>query len=389
MLEELFYRYNPWWENRFEIDAIERPFAMRSLKNAWSNKRAVFLTGLRRVGKTTILKLFIKFLINSKKISRQRIFYISLDDYLISKQTLLSLVEKFRSLWRIRYSEKIVLIFDEIAYFPDWEQQLKNLIDLQNVKIFASSSSASVLISKKSRLTGRNEMIELLPLDFAEYLIFKKIALSKKDSHLTNVYFEDFLKTGGIPEFVLHGDAEYLKSLVDDIIQKDIAVFYGVKDTAILKDFFLLLMERAGKQVSLNKMANILGISVDTAKRFFEMFSSSFLIHPVFRFGKINQRILSPRKIYAADLGIRTLFTGFRDKGSLFENYVYLKIKNKAPRYVFENGNEIDFFTEDKTLIEVKYQAAMIKNGQKKLFDLFPAKKKMIISGWKDVENFL
>ena len=69
------------------------------------------------------------------------------------------------------------------------------------------------------------------------------------------------MQKGGIPEYVLTDNIEYLKELIDDIIQKDIANFYGVKDTQLLKDFFLLLMERSGKIVSINKIAKILNIS--------------------------------------------------------------------------------------------------------------------------------
>ncbi|MHB8578968.1 MAG: hypothetical protein ACYDA4_03790 [Ignavibacteriaceae bacterium] len=85
------------------------------------------------------------------------------------------------------------------------------------------------------------------------------------------------MNTGGIPEYVLKNDVEYLKEIVDDIIKKDIASFYNVKNTQILQDFFLLLMERAGKNLSINKAANILSISPDSAKRYLQMFADSYL----------------------------------------------------------------------------------------------------------------
>jgi hypothetical protein len=104
------------------------------------------------------------------------------------------------------------------------------------------------------------------------------------------------------------------------------------------------------------------------------------------RAGKTNERLLSAKKIYASDLGIRTLFTGLRDKGSLFENYVYLKIKDKNPSYIYEKGNEIDFLTNDKTLIEVKYNSEMSVK-QNELFKNIEAEKKIIIKNIFDLEK--
>ena len=389
MVEEILYRYNPWWEGRFSLpNIIERPNFLKLMSKYLLSPQIVFLTGLRRVGKTTLFKLFIKHLLDKEKINPTRIFYVSLDDYLLSKKTILELVEDFRKIHKISFREKIFLFLDEIGYKEDFEVQLKNLYDTCNVKIYASSSSSTVLRSKKAYLTGRNIILEVLPLDFEEYLKFKNITITKADKHLQDRYFEDYLKTGGIPEYVLYEDIEYLKELVDDIIYKDIASFYKVKNISLLKDFFVLLMERAGKQFSINKMANILKISPDSARRYLQMFVDTYLIHLVQRYGKTNERLLSPKKIYASDLGIRVLFTSFRDKGSLFENYIYLKIKSCNPYYIYKEGIEIDFFIKNKILIEVKYDA-QLSEKQLEIFKGIKADKKVVIKNLQDLNNFL
>ena len=388
-MEELFYRYNPWWEDSFNLAAIiNRPDEIQLLEKYLVQKSIVFLTGLRRVGKTTLMKMLIKKMINEHNINPIHIFYISLDDYNLSKKTILDIVEEYRTIHKIAFKQKCYLFFDEVTYHTDYELQLKNLYDVQNVKIFASSSSASILKSKKPFLTGRNNLIEILPLNFREYLNFKQIKIARSDSHLVDKYFEDYLNTGGIPEYVLNNDVEYLKELVDDIIKKDIASFYNVKNTQILQDFFLLLMERAGKNLSINKAANILNISPDSAKRYLQMFADSYLIYLLPRYGKTNETLLSPKKIYAPDLGIRALFTGFRDKGSLFENYVYLNIKNLEPSYIYTNTIELDFMTKGKELIEVKYHSQMTEK-QKDLFESTPAKKKYLIKNYFELELML
>ena len=199
---------------------------------------------------------------------------------------------------------------------------------------------------------------------------------------------QDLVNTGGIPEYVLNKDRNYLISLVDDIISKDIIAFHNIKNKALIKDYFLLLTERAGKQISLNKIANILKISSDTAGRYLTFFEETYLIHLVSHYGKTNQKILSPKKIYLADLGIKNVFTGFKDKGSLFENYVYLQIKHLFPFYVLEKGIEIDFITSRQELIEVKYHSNL-NQKQQKLFDQFKARKKVIIKNNEELEKWI
>lgn len=386
-MEQILYRYNPWWEGEFKREKlIERPAISDMLKDNITTKQIIILTGLRRVGKTTLMKQIIYHLIAEKKVDPKLIFYVSLDDYLLAKNNILEIIEEYRKIHRLAFSEKIYLFLDEVACQKDFELQLKNIYDQQIAKVYASSSSASILKSKKSFLTGRNIMIEVLPLDFEEYLRFKKITVKRADKHLLESHFEDFMRIGGMPEYVLTGNAEYLKELVDGIIQKDIAAFYGVKDARILKDFFLLLMERAGKIISINKIAKILDISPDSARRYLQMFADAYLIFLVPRFGKTNERLLSAKKIYAADLGIRVHFTGFRGKGSLFENYVYLKIKKLNPSYVYREGNEIDFLTEKKILIEVKYNSEM-PSRQASLFKSIEAKDKILIKSIFDLKK--
>jgi predicted AAA+ superfamily ATPase len=386
MNESLFYRYNPWWEEEFKTDElIERKSVQDKINLSIKNKEIILITGIRRVGKTSIMKLTIRHLIEKEKIDPSNIFYISLDDYLLSKYNIIEIIEKYRKIKRIPFESKIYVFLDEVAYKKDFELQLKNLYDNQNIKIFATSSSVSILKSKKPYLTGRNVIIEICPLDFEDFLVFRNKKITKRNAHLLGKYFEDFMQIGGIPEYVLRGNVEYLKELIDDIIKKDIVTFYGIKNPEILKDMFVLLMERAGKIMSINKIANILKISPDSARRYLGMFEETYLIHTISRRGKTTEKIISPKKLYASDLGIRNYFTGFRDKGSIFENYVFLKIKNLNPEYILENGVEIDFITKNNILMEVKYGLPMNKK-QEFLFKHFKAKKKILINGFEDLE---
>ena len=198
-MKEVLYRYNPWWETagtmpgQLMAGIIERPQALELMQKNLASRQIIFLTGLRRVGKTTLLKLFIKRLLENK-IAPKNILYVSLDDYLLAKNSILDILAEYRKLHKLNFQEKIYLFLDEVAYKEDFELQLKNLQDSQNLKIYASSSSASILRSKKPYLTGRNQVLEILPLDFQEYLDFKNINIKQEDNGLLESYFEDYFE---------------------------------------------------------------------------------------------------------------------------------------------------------------------------------------------------
>ena len=379
-MESLLYQYNPWWERGYFFTHLKaRNKYLNKLEEHLLTKHIVILTGLRRVGKTSLMKLTIARLISSG-FTANRILYISLDDYLLSKRSILEIVDEFRRIHKIRVEEKIFLFFDEVAYKKDFQIQLKNIYDLQNAKIFVASSSASFLMDNRAYLTGRTKTLEIQPLDLSEFLAFRGVELLKRDTKLLKSYFHDYIRIGGMPENVLNPSREYLMNLVDDIIQKDITAFYGLKNHQIIRDYFTLLMERSGKQLSINKIGRLLHISVDTSKRYLNYFQATNLIHLLARWGTTNQRILSPKKVYASDIGIKYLFMGKRDLGSYFENYIYLQLYTKKRLfYLYENGVEIDFYSSDKMLIESKYYSELTWR-QEQLFLTYPAKKRVLLN---------
>jgi predicted AAA+ superfamily ATPase len=378
-MKELLYQYNPWWEEAFENENVKpREKYLIELRKYLDFKQIIILTGLRRVGKTTLMKLIIEEQVNNG-IEPNHILYVSLDDYLLRKNNIIEIINEFRQIHKIKIEEKIYLFLDEVTYKEDFHVQLKNIYDSQNTKLFVASSSASMLRDKKASLTGRAITIEIKPLDLDEYLYFNGITIKKRDKQLYKTHFLEYCKVGGLPENVLNPNREYLMNLVDDIIQKDITAFHAIKNHQIVRDYFTLLMERSGKQLSINKIGKILGISPDTSKRYLGFFESTYLIHLLPRWGKTNQQLLSAKKIYASDLGIKYMFMGERDLGSYFENYIYILLKNKKTLYyLYENTTEIDFITEDKILIESKFYAKLNKK-QEKLFNEYPANKKLVI----------
>lgn len=390
-MEVHLYKYNPWWEEDFDAlnQLLSRADILPNLMKQFNNAQIVFLTGIRRVGKSSLMKLCIKELIQTKNINPSHILYISLDDFLLKDESILQIVEEFKKSQKLKHSEQVYLFLDEVTFATDYEIQLKNLYDLGKTKIFAASSNAGFVRKQTGLLTGRNVVFEILPLDFDEYLKFKNIKISNADSHLREAEFKNYLLKGGLPGYVLTEDVAQINQLVDDIIYKDIAALNGIRQLNQLKDYFLMLMERSGKTMSINKVAKILGISTETSKRYFDLFCETFLVYPVSRQGKLNEQLVSPRKIYCCDTGLRTFFTGARDWGALFENYVFLRLKHLNLRYVYENTTEIDFITQNKWLIECKFHDEKLSKKQQELFDSFPAKKRSIVRNERDVLKIL
>lgn len=371
---------NPWWEAEYKFIGIKREKYLNILIQNLNNKDIIFLTGLRRIGKSTILKQLIYLLINEQKINPKEICYLSLDNYSFKEYTITELVRQFRKINNLKINDKIYLFLDEITYKDSFKEELKNLYDLEHTKIFATSSSANKLVDKKALLTGRARTIEVNPLDFQEFLIFKNYKPKNSEKYLLENYFKKYMELGGIPEYVITEDPTYVTNLTENILYKDIIAANNIKNSENVKDLFRLLCERVGKPLSNNKLANIIGINKNTVKKYIGFFKETYLFYVIEKDAKtLNQRIADNKKIYCADVGIKNVSTGFKDLGAIYENLVFLKIKTEQPRFIYENSIEIDFKFKD-TIIEAKYNQEM-NNKQKELFSKIKVKNKIIANG--------
>lgn len=380
-IEVELFKQNPWWEKKFEEKTYFREKYLNQIFKNIKSKEILFLTGLRRVGKTTIIRQTIKKLLD-KKIPSEDIFFVNLDTFNLLGYSIHEIIEEYRKIQKKSFSDFFYLFLDEIASKENFEAELKSLYDNENIKIICSSSIATLMRDKKAKLTGRLKTIEVLPLDFKEFLQFKKVKISKTDTAKAKSYFNEYLKTGGIPYFVLSQDSTYLNELVENIIYKDIIAYHKIGAEKIIKELFNLLCKRVGKPLSYNKIANTLKISVDSAKRYIGYFEKAYLFYIVGRYStSLNERITSPKKIYAGDIGIKNSITGYKDLGASYENLVFLKIKNKEPSYYLKNSIEIDFITKDD-LIEAKYMGELEKK-QKELFNSIKRKNKIIATDYK------
>lgn len=376
-MKQILSALNPWWNNESFPETVNRERYMSKLVPLLKTKDVIFLTGLRRVGKTTLLKQLVQKLI-SQKVPKEHIFYVSLDMVALDKLTIQDIIEEYRTIHGISYNTYVYVFLDEVTYKEKFNQELKNLYDLGFCKIFASSSSASVLNDKRAFLTGRAHYMEIEPLDFDEFLTFKKYNINGANGHLAKKYFEEYMKFGGMPEYVLTKNPTYITDMVNSIVLKDIVAKYGLRNKEQVFNLLKLLMERVGKSLSYGKISKILDISKDTVQTYIHYFVETYLFHIVEQEGKLNERIKANKKFYCADVGIKNVVTGFRDKGAIYENLVFLKIKNKNPRYYKKNDLEIDFIFDD-WVIEAKF-GQELEGKQKELFENIK-KKKLVAQG--------
>ena len=339
-LEEL----NPWWKtNTANVHSIDRPRYTKLLVDLIPKKDIIILTGLRRVGKTTLLKKTIQTLLD-QGVQPTRILFLSLDLLYFSDYSIQDIILEYKKIHRIEHGDKIYIILDEVTYKPHFNQELKNLYDLGNYKIFASSSSASKLKDSKAFLTGRARYIEIQPLDFKEFLTFRNMDSKSTQTHILESMFLEYMEVGGIPEYVITKDPIYISELTEVIIAKDIIAQYRIKNEKIVFDLFKLLCERVGKQISYNRIAKILDVDNETVSRYISYFLGTYLFSQIEMHGKLNQRLKGHKKLYCIDVGIRNVVTGFKDLGAVYENLVYTKIKDNETyltKYLdfFENLN--------------------------------------------------
>jgi len=379
-IESELYNQNPWWEGKFEEKSIKREIYIEKIFQNIKSKDIIFLTGLRRIGKTTILKQVIRELLTNVKHSE--VLFINMDSFSLLEFSIHQLVEEYRKIHKKSVSDFFYLFLDEITSRDNFEQELKSLYDNENIKIICSSSIATLMRDKKAFLTGRTRTIEIMPLTFQEFLQFKDAKISRADKSKLESYFKDYLKLGGIPYYVLTEDRAYLNELIESIIYKDIIAHYKITAERAVKELFVLLCQRVGKPMSYNKLAKILKISVDSIKRYVSYFEKAYLFYVVDRYSKsASEKVTSPKKIYIGDIGIKNLITEFKDFGASYENLVFLKIKDKKPEYYLESSIEIDFITKE-FVIEAKYNQEL-NEKQSKIFNSIKSKKKIVANGYK------
>jgi uncharacterized protein len=292
---------------------------------------ALIVSGIRRCGKSTLLFQLLKERYPDA-------LYLNFEDprlYEFGHSDFARLDES------IKGSGSNVLFFDEIQIVPEWERYARQKLD-EDYKLVITGSNAS-LLSRESgtRLTGRHITKELFPFSYHEFCAFKGLSYDKSS-------LLSYLELGGFPEYLKQGIPEILNQLFEDILIRDIAVRYSIRDVKTLQRLAFYLLSNVSKLITGNRLKTLFEIgSTSTVMEYLSHLEYSYLFQFVPKFSySLRKQIANPRKVYAIDTGLINVNSGSfsEDNGRKFENLVYLHLRQKYREiYYFTEKNECDF----------------------------------------------
>lgn len=293
---------------------------------------ALIISGIRRCGKSTLLH---QFAVKQGK----AFFYLNFDDLRLSGFS----PEDFRLLDTLIGEKKAaLLVFDEIQVVDRWELYIRQKLD-EGYQVAITGSNASLLSRELgTKLTGRHITKELFPFSYGEYCEF-----TGQTAGLSSL--EKYLEQGGFPEYLKTGDRDILSQLQTDILYRDIAVRYRLRDVSSLKRLFTYLVSNPAQLVSPSKLLRMTGLhSPTTVLEYISYFELSYLIQLVPCFAwSLKKQSLAPKKVYMIDNGI--ILTGslsFTDnEGALLENFTYTVLRAQTRDLFYFAGpvKECDF----------------------------------------------
>jgi predicted AAA+ superfamily ATPase len=293
---------------------------------------ALVISGIRRCGKSTLLRQFVQKL-------KRPYFYLNFDDI-----RLVSLSHADYKLLDIVINDSGVklLFFDEVQSADHWELYIRQKLD-EGFQLVITGSNASLLSRELgTHLTGRHISMELFPFSYGEFCSFNRLKPCFES-------LADYLEKGGFPEFLKTGNSDILAQLQSDILYRDIAVRYGIRDTAALRRLFVYIVSNSAQLFSPSKLTHVVGVkSPTTVLEYISHFEAAYLIHllPCFAWS-VKAQNLAPKKVYIADPGIiKTGAVSFSGNfGALLENYVFNSLRTTISALFPHGDKEIYYFT--------------------------------------------
>jgi predicted AAA+ superfamily ATPase len=339
----------------------------RTLERYYSPPEAVILVGMRRTGKTTVLtyihdqissgnKLFIDL---ENPVNRK---FFEEQNYERIKSTLSSL--------GIDFSKPSYLFLDEIQFLRNIPSVVKYFIDHYKAKFFLTGSASFYLKHLFTEtLAGRKYLFQLYPLTFHEFLQFKASSITVPDrpedvtkalhDAISDLY-DEYVLYGGFPGVVLKDTVEEKNRALDEILTSffhlEVGQLSDFKRNDVIRDLMLLLLQRTGTKLDIQKISRELGLSRPTVKEYIAFLSDTFFVHTIPPLSKGKDiEIRKAPKVYACDSGLLNRFTRI-EPGRLFENNVFQNLlpAGEIHYYQRKSGVEIDFILNKTHAYEVK-----------------------------------
>ncbi|MBS3120488.1 ATP-binding protein [Candidatus Woesearchaeota archaeon] len=381
-IKDALLDFNPWWKGPFHLDYKERELYAK-LQKYLPLPQILAFTGLRRVGKTTILYKIIQDF-TEKGTNPRKILYFSFDDF--KEAELRMVLQAAEELTEVKPQ---LIIFDEIQKVPGWEGQLKVLYDLlgKKTKILISGSE-SLFIKKKLKetLAGRIFDFKVELLTFKEFLNFQGLTF-----HPSSLYekelakaFQEYIQSMGFPELLSITDKEIIKKyiqegIIDKIIYKDIPALFKVKDVSVLQSLLNVFMHEPGQIIELSALATQFHLSRQTISNYLVYLEESFLLQKLYNFSNNRRKVERKlKKYYPAVIAVDLLFK--EDDLSRSHVFEWLLVTQKKADFFWRDNyqHEVDMVLGGEKIFPVE-----IKYGKISFQGLLPFLKKFKLKeGW-------
>lgn len=343
------------------------------LRQHLDRKQITVLTGMRRTGKTTLVKqLLIESTIRQKLyVDLERIDNRALWSESNYETIILALTQR-----GLRFDEPVLIALDEIQLVPNLPSVLKYLYDTYSIKFVVTGSSAYYLKNQFTEsLAGRKKLFDIYPLNFGELLTFRGVEATALDWPTASQfiraeyerlkgYYEEYVLYGGFPEVVLTEVVADKLDLLNDILSSyvnfDILTLADIRNPIDLYKLIRLLAVRIGTKLDVSKLTSLTSMSRPTVENYLDLLEQSYLIRTIPVLAKSPDReIVKARKLYFLDNGIASI-AGDLGSGARFENAVFNQLLHKGAvaYYQLKSGREIDFVLDQTLGFEVKETAA-------------------------------
>lgn len=359
---------------------IQRESFLDRLRTFKDKQLIKVVTGIRRCGKSTLLAQWQKILLK-EGIDKKQIISINFEDYefknLCSNDSLYAYVKE-----RLISNRRMYLFFDEIQRVPQFEEVVDSFFINPLLDIYITGSNSSILSSELATyLSGRYVEIKMQPFSFKEFVYAKGL-----EQHIPNAY-RQYLENSSFPYSLClekTGINDYLESLYNTILVKDIVSRKKITDVFQLQSVAEFVFDNIGLEVSSKKIADTMtssGRKIDSrmVENYLSSLVETYIVYKVKRYNiKGKEYLKSLEKYYVADIALRSALIGRKamDVGHILENIVYLElIRRRYDVYVGKiDEAEIDFVAQSQdgnTYIQV---AATVRDEQTLERELRPLK---------------
>ncbi len=363
----------------------------KKLDRLSKNKEIIVLSGIRRCGKSVLLEHIRRMRINGHdyyfNFEDERLVNFQAEDFEVLHQTLISL-----------YGVQKNFYLDEIQNIPSWELFIRRMYN-NGCKIYLTGSNANLFSDELgTRLTGRYVSLNIYPISFAEFSQ-EHIPLEQKDFSTIDIgtlkkQYSKYLKLGGIPAYITNQDTEYLHSLYESILYRDIITRYKIGNPEALKKLLFFLASNCGKEITLSKLRNMINNngkiikSNTTISDYCNHIENSFMCFFVNRYDdNLKAQQQAPRKVYFIDHVLAKIL-GFRiseDRGRMLENIVFIELKRRGHDvFYFRGSKECDFVIHEgfrvQQVIQVSIELYDPSTKEREMSGLIEAMKKFSLS---------